>query len=225
VGRKFVAYYRANDGLDLHEQAEYVEGLARGEGGEVIKTYRDDEAGGPPGRPALARALAYARRNDASLLVATLWGLSRDLPFLRALRDARVDFVACDLPPVNASTIQVLTALAEYDARVASARSKRALDAYRARGGKLGGARPEGRNLDARARAKGARTAGASARALADAAYREIAPTIRRLREDGLSLREIAGRLNDAGQTTRRGRRWSAIQVSRVLGRYREGRG
>jgi hypothetical protein len=35
----------------------------------------------------------------------------------------------------------------------------------------------------------------------------------------GMSLRAIAAALNEAGQTTRRGKSWSAVQVSRVLKR------
>ena len=36
---------------------------------------------------------------------------------------------------------------------------------------------------------------------------------------DGLSLREIAARLNEQGHTTRHGRPWNPVQVSRVLER------
>ena len=39
------------------------------------------------------------------------------------------------------------------------------------------------------------------------------------LRKAGLTLQEIADRLNEAGYRTRRGRSWSATQVSRVLKR------
>jgi hypothetical protein len=38
------------------------------------------------------------------------------------------------------------------------------------------------------------------------------------MREGGLSLRQIAGRLNAEGHTTRRGRPWNPVQVKRVLG-------
>jgi len=37
--------------------------------------------------------------------------------------------------------------------------------------------------------------------------------------KDGLSLQAIAKRLNEDGQTTRRGKPWNAVQVSRVLER------
>jgi hypothetical protein len=37
------------------------------------------------------------------------------------------------------------------------------------------------------------------------------------LKAEGLSLRAIAARLNDMGETTRLGRPWNPMQVSRVL--------
>jgi DNA invertase Pin-like site-specific DNA recombinase len=225
VQRKLVAYYRVGDILDLEEQVKCVEDHSREVGGIVIKAYRDEETSRRPDRAELAKTLAYAKRNGASLIIATLKGLSRDVQFLRALQESGVDFAACDMPHANASTIHVLAALAEYDARMASDRSKRALAAYRDKGGKLGAARPEGRNLDAQARAKGARTAGMVVKAKADEAYRQIAPMMRELRKAGHTLQEIADRLNDEGFRTRRGHRWNAMQVSRVLMRFAGMRG
>jgi DNA invertase Pin-like site-specific DNA recombinase len=150
-----VAYYRADGGYDLEEQVRCVEDHVRDAGGKVIKTYRDDETSKRPERPELSRALAHAKRSEATLIIATLKGLSRDVEFLRSLRDSGVDFVACDMRQANSSTIHVLAALAEYDARMVSATRKRALAASKAKGGKLGATRPAGRNLDAEARRKG----------------------------------------------------------------------
>jgi len=213
-------YYRVRGGHDLDEQVRCVEDYAREVGGEVIKSYRDEETSKRPERPELRKALAYAKRKDAALIVATLRGLSRDVPFLKTLLDSGVDFVACDLPDANGDTIPILAALAEYDARVASERSRRALAAYRANGGKLGAARPEGRNLNAEARAKGARNGAKAVKAQADEAYRGLAPLMRQFRESGWTLREIANWLNEAGHRTRRGQVWNAMQVSRVLKRF-----
>ena len=169
-----------------------------------MKSYRDREPIKGPDRPGLKKALAYARRVGA-LIVATLEGLSRDVVFLRLLRDSGVEFFACDIPHANASTIQVLTALAEYNARVASRRTKEGLAAYKARG-ELGASKPEGRNLTPEARAKGSRVAAQVRTARAKEAYRELAPMIAELREAGFTLQQIADRLNEDGLTTRRGR-------------------
>jgi hypothetical protein len=64
---------------------------------------------------------------------------------------------------------------------------------------------------------KAARRAGEVARALAVDAYADLAPAIVSMRAEGLSLRQIAGRLNAEGHTTRRGKAWNQVQVMRVL--------
>jgi hypothetical protein len=53
----------------------------------------------------------------------------------------------------------------------------------------------------------------------AQEAYTDLLPTVAALKTEGLSLREIAARLNAEGHTTRRGKPWNAVQVSRVLDR------
>jgi DNA invertase Pin-like site-specific DNA recombinase len=204
---------------DLREQVECVRKHVHESDGELIRSYRDDDVIRWPERLELVKAISYTKSQGATLIIATLKGLSRDWRFLRSLRDSRIDFLACDLPHANGSTIDVLTALAEYEARIASERSKKAAAAYKARGGQLGAARPGARNLDAQARERGARTAGRIARTNADLAYRDLSPTIKSLRESGLTLKEIADILSAEGHRTRRGMPWNAMQVSRVLRR------
>jgi hypothetical protein len=50
-------------------------------------------------------------------------------------------------------------------------------------------------------------------------AYGDLVPTLSTWKAEGLSLRDIAGRLNAEGHTTRRGRPWNPVQVTRVLER------
>ena len=60
---------------------------------------------------------------------------------------------------------------------------------------------------------KAARRAGEVSQELAAEAYADLAPKLAELRAEGLSLRQIAGRLNDEGHTTRRGMPWNPVQV------------
>jgi hypothetical protein len=53
----------------------------------------------------------------------------------------------------------------------------------------------------------------------ADEAYADLLPTLANLKAEGLSLRQIAERLNVEGQKTRRGRPWNPMQIRRVLER------
>jgi len=78
---------------------------------------------------------------------------------------------------------------------------------------------PQCRNLTPEAIAKGRqRSAELRARAAIEA-YTDLAPTMAKMKANGLSLREIAGRLNADGHTTRRGKPWNQVQVNRVLER------
>ncbi len=108
---------------------------------------------------------------------------------------------------------QLLTAVAELEDGLTSERTKAALAAYRARGCQAGGALAERRG-----NAKAAKRAGEVLAANAAEAYTDLVPDIAGIRAEGLSLRRIAGRLNEEGHTTRRGRMWNPVQVGRVLG-------
>lgn len=81
----------------------------------------------------------------------------------------------------------------------------------------LGAARSGAYRLKGGANIKAAQRAGEKASALAREAYADLAPVIASTRAEGLSLREIAMRLNNDGHTTRRGKAWNCVHVKRVL--------
>ena len=62
------------------------------------------ESGRHAARSELAKALAQCKRERAKLVIAKLDRLSRNVAFLAALMDRRVDFVACDNPHANKLT-------------------------------------------------------------------------------------------------------------------------
>jgi DNA invertase Pin-like site-specific DNA recombinase len=167
----------------------------------------------------LVAALAHAKRSKATLVVAKLDRLSRNVAFLSSLMESAVEFVAVDQPHANRLTIHILAAVAEDEARRTSERTKAALAAYKARGGKLGASHPRSRNLTQEARKRGAKAAGESLRKSADAAYADLIPLFRDFQSRGLSQHAIAAELNEQGHTTRRGKPWSQVQVRRVLQR------
>src|SRR6185369_12637823 len=107
-------------------------------GAVVSRLYVEVESGKKAARPQLLAALAHPRRTKATLVVAKLDRLTRNVAFLSALMESGVDFVACDNPHANRLTIHILAAVAEDEARRISERTKAALAAYKARGGKLG---------------------------------------------------------------------------------------
>ena len=206
-------------GLGMEAQQAAIDAYAAQHSATVCRLYVEVESGRKSDRPQLADALAHAKRSKATLVVAKLDRLSRNLAFLSALLEQKVDFVACDNQHVNKMTLQILAAVAEAEADAISARTKAALAAYKARGGKLGGARPECRNLTNEGRQRGAKAAGETLRKNADAAYSDLAPTLRELQGKGHSHHSIAAELNKLGHTTRRGKPWNQVQVGRVLQR------
>jgi DNA invertase Pin-like site-specific DNA recombinase len=224
-----VAYFRVStqkqeaSGLGLEAQRTAVESYARQNGSLLVNGYTETESGKIADRPELARALSHCRRSRATLVVAKLDRLARNVAFLSALMDSKVPFVACDNPHANRLTLHILAAVAEAEALAISQRTKAALAAYKARGGKLGSARPGHWNGREEARLAGARigaVAAAKARTrAAKEAYSDLLPAMTAWRSDGLSLRQIAGKLTEEGHKTRRGKIWNAGQVARVLKR------
>jgi len=210
---------QGESGLGLEAQKTAIENHARQSGSNILTYYTEIESGKLADRPELAKALSHCRRSKATLVVAKLDRLARNVAFLSALMDTTVPFVACDNPHANRLTLHILAAVAEAEALAISQRTKAALNAYKARGGILGGARPECRNLTPDAIAKGQKLGAAAMRKAATEAYADLAPMMSQWRTEGLTLASIAERLNTEGHTTRRGRPWNPVQVSRVLER------
>ncbi len=205
--------------MGLEGQVAAVQDYARRNGAEIVRAYQEVESGKRADRPELAKALAHAKRAGARLCIAKLDRLSRNVAFLSALMESGVDFVACDNPHLNRLTTHILAAVAEDEARRISDRTKAALAAYKARGGLLGGARPECRNLTDGARAKGAVRGGRAVAELARAAVADLAPMMVKMRKAHRTYRQIADALNAEGHTTRRGKSWAPVQVKRALDR------
>src|SRR5215204_1635004 len=191
---RFVAYLRVStarqgaSGLGLDAQrtavAEHVNGH-----GALLREFIEIESGKRNDRPQLAAALAHAKATGATLIVAKLDRLARNVAFISALMESGVDFIAADMPMANRLTVHVLAAVAEHEAAMISARTKVALAAAKARGQKLGN--PNG----ARAlRGIGNGAAVAAVKAGADRHAAQSLPVIEAIRGDGIAtLLAIAG--------------------------------
>jgi DNA invertase Pin-like site-specific DNA recombinase len=75
-------------------------------------------------RPQLHTALAECRWRDATLLIAHLDRLARNVAFIAGLMESGVDFVAVDMPQDSRLTIHILTAVAEHARETISARKR-----------------------------------------------------------------------------------------------------
>ncbi len=211
----FVAYLRVStirqgeSGLGLEAQRAAVEAFARQHGGAIVASFVEVETGKRSDRPELAKALEAARKARATLLIAKLDRLARNVAFIANLMDAGVEFLACDQPFASRLTLHILAAVAEDEARRISERTKAALQAAKARGRKLGS--PIAAKTVAKARAaRSAYAARANATTVA---------VIREIQTSGVqTLAGIAKVLGARGVKTPAGRsEWQAVQVSRLL--------
>jgi DNA invertase Pin-like site-specific DNA recombinase len=153
MAQRLVAYYRVStakqgaSGLGLEGQEAAVASYAKSNNSVLLRSYTEVETGKRSDRPELARALADCKLSRATLVIAKLDRLSRNVHFLSGLMESGVDFIACDNPHANRLTLHILAAVAEDEARRISERTRAALAAYKARGGVLGAARPGARRL------------------------------------------------------------------------------
>jgi DNA invertase Pin-like site-specific DNA recombinase len=210
---------QGKSGLGLEGQRTAVEAHVKATGSRIVAWYTEVESGKRSDRPELARALAHARRSKATLCVAKLDRLARNVRFLATVMDSGCDFAAADMPAANRFMLHVMAAVAEHEAKAISERTKAALQAYKARGGLLGAARPECRNLTPEAVAKGRERSVEVRSMAASEAYGDLTPMMTEWRAGGMTLAAIADKLNAEGHTTRRGRPWNPVQVARVLER------
>lgn len=130
-----------------------------------------------------------------------------------ALRDGEVDFIACDLPDANTLTVGIMATSAQHQAERTSERTWAALAQKKARGFRLG----TPANLNEQARRKG--TEQFKANAQRHLANRQAAQLCTLLRQNGLTLRASALRLNETGYRIRRGRQFQPQTVARLLKR------
>lgn len=214
---KFIAYYRVStdrqgrSGLGLEAQQQAVCEFLAGRG-ELIKSFTEIESGRKNDRPQLTAALDTCRHYKATLVIAKLDRLARNVYFISGLMESGVEFVAVDMPQANRLTIHILAAVAEHEREMISQRTKAALQAAKARGVKLGSPEPK----------KGAAIRTQVLRDKADRFAANILPIIHDLQSQGItSHKAIARALNARGIRTANGRQWYQTTVKNLLERSR----
>jgi DNA invertase Pin-like site-specific DNA recombinase len=219
-GRGFVVYYRVStaqqeqSGLGLEGQrtaaAEFV---ARCQG-SVLCEYIEVESGKKCTRSELRKALGACRAKGATLLIANIDRLARNVAFVAMLIETGVEFVAADFPQANSFDKHILAAFAEHELKKMADRRRAVCTVMKARGFKFGehlkGSRihrPQG--LDAARAAKRRRDV---ERAFA------LAPLLRELCDKGLSINAIAGELTRMRiEAPRGGVRWWLTPTRRMF--------
>lgn len=217
--KKFVAYYRVStqkqglSGLGLEAQKESVNHYLQDSCHQLIGEFTEIETGKGSNaldkRPQLREALDYSRKQGATLIIAKLDRLARNVHFVSGLLETGVEFIAADMPQANKVMIQMYSVMAEWERDQISIRTKNALDAARKRGVKLGsaGAKNLARNIAERK----------------NASYtfaNKLKPIIEGLKAMRMSQRDIVDELNSLNITTARGGIWSLGQLQRTIKIY-----
>jgi len=217
----FVAYYRVStdkqgaSGLGLEAQQQAVQRHVTAAGGRILDVFQEIESGKRNDRPEIAAAIAACRARRATLIIAKLDRLARNVAFVSNLMEAGIEFVACDNPHATPLLIHILAAVAQNEREQISARTRAALQAAKARGVKLGNPRLRSGDGAAARQATEIRTARAERHA------RDVLPAIQAAQRAGCaSPGQIAEALTARGiRTPAGGDVWHPVQVTRILKR------
>jgi DNA invertase Pin-like site-specific DNA recombinase len=207
---RFVAYYRVStdrqgeSGLGLEAQQRAVQNYLDGGNWELVAEFTEVESGKSIRRPQLDTALAACKRHGATLVIAKLDRLARNVYFVAGLMESGVPFVAVDNPHATKMVIQIMAVFAEHERDMISQRTKEGLASAKARGVELG---------------KHGKILAKKNRAAADDHARQIAPAVRRLQADAKSYRALVEAMNAEAVPTMKGGVWHLPTVHSTLKR------
>lgn len=210
TSQTFVSYYRVStsrqgqSGLGLDAQQQSVASyLGDFPPSALVAAYTEIESGKRADRPQLLAAIAECKRHKATLIIAKLDRLARNVAFIANLMDSGVEFVAVDNPHASRLMLHMLAAFAEHEREQISARTKAALAAAKARGVKLG--------------TNGIMLAAERRRAAIEFA-RSMGETVRAIQAQGITtVRGVRDELNRLGVPTASGKRWHIPTVHRLV--------
>ena len=217
---KYVAYYRVStkrqgeSQLGLKAQKHAVERFISPE--MIDKEFTEIETGTSKRyRPILNEAIELCKETGATLIIAKLDRLARNVAFVSSLMDSQVKFKAVDMPQANELTIHIMSAIAQHEAKAISKRVKEGLAQSTK---KLG----TPANLTEEARLRGlesirhkAKNNPNNKRALAYVKMMKERNELKKRKK--LKLREIAEELNSEGFKTSTGKDFGTTQVIRLL--------
>ncbi len=216
--KKAIAYYRVytdrqgQSGLGLEAQRDAVSQYSQRQNLEVIHEFTEIESGKKNKRPQLIDALQQCKKHKATLIIAKLDRLSRNMAFIANLIESKVLFVAVVNPHLNPQEnpfiLHILAAVAEHERKQINTRTKDALQAAKRRGVKLG--------------KHGTEILSKENKSNADLFARQMQPTIDKIKSEGFTtVRAITAALNKNKVPTFRneGQQWHIPTVQRLLKR------
>lgn len=217
---QYVSYLRVStqkqgySGLGLEAQKEIIKKYLHEK--NPISEFVEVESGRKTNRPKLKDALALCRKTGATLIVAKLDRLARNVSFLSNLLESDVEIVFCDFPQANKMVLHILAAISQYEAELTASRTKAALQAKKARGAKLGN--PE-HLLDKHEQAIANSNKTNSEKAKKNPNNKRAVAFLKVMISQGKSLTEMTDILNSEGFVTAQGCKFVPATVRRLIKR------
>lgn len=212
-----IAYYRVStdrqgkSGLGLEAQQEDVRLFADRQGFQVTAHLTEIESGRKNDRPQLLATLAQCRKEKATLIMAKLDRLGRNVAFIANLMESRVQFKAVNNPHADELMIHLLAAFAQHERKQISTRTRDALQAAIRRGVELG---KHGREVLSQQNSEAA-----------DEFAERMRPIITDIQRQGITtIRAIYTELNERKVPTfhSKGESWHVITVQRLIKRIQK---
>jgi DNA invertase Pin-like site-specific DNA recombinase len=180
----YIAYYRVStkrqgdSGLGLEAQHTAVHSYLNGGDWTIAHEFVEIESGkSHVNRPQLQAAIDMCKKLKATLLIAKLDRLARNVHFVTGLIETKIKFIAVDMADADKTMLQIYAVMAERERDAIAQRTKSALAVAKAKGVKLGRAEE-------------------NRQASKDFA-RSMAPIIAQLKVEGFtSVRKICAELN-----------------------------
>lgn len=229
---KFIAYYRVStgkqsaSGLGLDAQKAAVNHYLNGDAWELISEFTEVETGTRKGngRPMLSKALEACKIHGATLVIAKLDRLYRNVAAQSALMESGVDFVAVDNPTASRFTLHILAAVAEHEAGMISKRTKEALAARKAKGFPMGSQcwKSDSGMLSKEDQMVGRAIAAKMIKEKADGHAQLLLGKIKEIKQetDSTTFHQIAMELNKRNiPTVGKGKAWAYASVRNLLSR------
>ena len=222
---KYVIYLRVStkqqgdSGLGLEAQERdidiFLNSYNKGQF-EILGKFKDvmSGKGSVEERPTFKKAVELAQQHNATLLVAKLDRLSRDVETVARLIKAVDIKVAC-MPYADKFQLHLYAALAEQERDFISARTKAALQAAKARGVKLGGAANVGKTHKVSSKTKLDNQKKYITQT--QPKYEYLRPALTNMRDNNYTYQQCADNLNLMGTLTPNNSKWCPVKVSRAL--------
>lgn len=208
---RYVAYFRVStatqgkSGLGLAAQQTKVQEFLSADD-EVVAEFIEVQSGKVDSRLELWKAISYAKKHSAKMLIAKLDRFSRRVSFIAGIMEQGIGLVVAEMPHATDFQLHIFAALAQEERRMISERTRNALAEAKRRGVQLG---RNGSSLALQNKSDALDFA------------RTLEPTILPLWNDGQSYSAIARYLNDAGIPTRRGGKFAPETAKQVVQRLK----